>query len=77
MVVNTEYTKLKMAFKESGYTYKELSKLLGISYSYCFKIINNEKYKKNIYYSLASKVADVLEKDIKDLFDEQVIFLKQ
>ncbi|WP_144489714.1 helix-turn-helix transcriptional regulator [Bacillus thuringiensis] len=67
-------TKLKSAFEESGYTYEELALKIGISYSYCYRIINNDKYKKNIYYSLAAKIARVLKKDISDLFDEQVKF---
>ncbi|MEK4655979.1 MULTISPECIES: helix-turn-helix transcriptional regulator [Bacillus] len=71
---STTKTNLKKAFEESGYTYEELAKLLGISYSYCYKVINNEKYKKNIYYNLAAKIALVLEKDVTDLFREQVEF---
>ena len=41
-----EITQLKQAFKESGYTYQELATILGISNSYCYKIINNDKYQK-------------------------------
>ena len=54
-----EITQLKQAFKESGYTYQELATILGISNSYCYKIINNDKYQK-IYYNLASRIAFVL-----------------
>ncbi|PFW87217.1 transcriptional regulator [Bacillus pseudomycoides] len=71
---STTKTNLKKAFEDSGYTYEELAKLLGISYSYCYKVINNEKYKKNIYYNLAAKIASVLKKDVTDLFGEQVDF---
>ncbi|WJE54294.1 helix-turn-helix transcriptional regulator [Bacillus cereus] len=71
---STTKTNLKKAFEDSGYTYEELAKLLGISYSYCYKVINNEKYKKNIYYNLAAKIALVLKKDITELFGEQVDF---
>jgi len=39
-------TKLKKAFEESGYSYEELAVTLGISYSYCYRVINNERYKK-------------------------------
>ncbi|WP_035430918.1 helix-turn-helix domain-containing protein [Bacillus sp. UNC322MFChir4.1] len=74
MDIDVDKTKLKMAFEKSGYTYEELAKNLGISCSYCYKIINNEKYKKKIYYSLASKISHELKSDIKELFDEQVNF---
>ncbi|MBG9612477.1 MULTISPECIES: helix-turn-helix domain-containing protein [Bacillus] len=67
---NSEKTQLKQAFKESGYTYQELAGILGISNSYCYKIINNDKYQKNIYYNLASRIACVFKKDIANLFDK-------
>ncbi|ARJ20488.1 transcriptional regulator [Bacillus mycoides] len=67
---NIESTQLKKAFKDSGYTYQELAGILGISSSYCYKIINNDKYKKNVYYSLASQIAGVFKRDIVDLFEE-------
>lgn len=74
MKTNVEETKLKTAFKNSGYKYHELADALGISCSYCYKLINNHHYKKKISYNLASRMANVLKSDVVDLFEEQVDF---
>lgn len=37
MKISVEETKLKTAFKNSGYKYQELADALGISCSYCYK----------------------------------------
>lgn len=69
-----EKTKLKTAFQNSGYKYQELADALNISCSYCYKLINNHNYKKNISYSLASRMANMLNANVVDLFEEQVDF---
>ncbi|UGO51580.1 putative helix-turn-helix transcriptional protein [Bacillus phage vB_BanS_Booya] len=74
MKISVEETKLKTAFKNSGYKYQELADALGISCSYCYKLINNHHYKKKISYNLASRIANVLKSDVVDLFEEQVDF---
>ncbi|MEB9377021.1 helix-turn-helix transcriptional regulator [Bacillus cereus] len=74
MKIIVEETKLKAAFKNSGYKYQELADALGISCSYCYKLINNHNYKKKISYNLASRMANELKADVVDLFEEQVDF---
>ncbi|MBE7097321.1 helix-turn-helix domain-containing protein [Bacillus cereus] len=69
-----EKTRLKAAFQNSGYKYQELANELNISCSYCYKLINNHNYKKNISYSLASRMANMLNANVVDLFEEQVDF---
>ncbi|MFB5555026.1 helix-turn-helix domain-containing protein [Bacillus cytotoxicus] len=76
MRVSVEETKLKTAFKKSGYKYQELADVLGISCSYCYKLINNHQYKKKISYNLASRIATALKADVVDLFEEQVDFFQ-
>ncbi|WP_337360682.1 helix-turn-helix transcriptional regulator [Bacillus mycoides] len=71
MLNNKPKTKLKLAFDKSEFTYEELAVIIGISKSYCYKIINSHKYKKRIYYSTASKIARALNAEVTDLFDEQ------
>ncbi|MDA2525875.1 helix-turn-helix transcriptional regulator [Bacillus cereus] len=70
-------TKLKTAFDNSGFTYEELAEVVGISKSYCYKIINNHKYKKRLYYSTASKIAKALNEEVSILFDEHEKFFNQ
>ncbi|XKK19166.1 helix-turn-helix transcriptional regulator [Bacillus sp. A17A.1] len=74
MKVIKDETKLKAAFKKSGYKYQELADELEISCSYCYKLINNHNYKKKISYNLASRMAHVLNASVVDLFEEQVNF---
>lgn len=77
MKVIKDETKLKAAFKKSGYKYQELADELEISCSYCYKLINNHNYKKKISYNLASRMAYVLNASVVDLFEEQVDFFQQ
>ncbi len=64
----TKKTELQKAFEESGLKYHELAVMVGISKSYCYKIIN---WNLRVYYDVAVKIANVLEKDTSILFKEQ------
>ncbi|MCU5063148.1 helix-turn-helix domain-containing protein [Bacillus thuringiensis] len=75
MLNNNKKTKLKIAFDNSDFTYEKLAEIVGISKSYCYKIINVHKYKKNIYYGIAAKIARALNEDVSELFNEHQIFL--
>ncbi|SFK05165.1 MULTISPECIES: helix-turn-helix transcriptional regulator [unclassified Bacillus (in: firmicutes)] len=74
MLNNNKKTKLKIAFDNSDFTYEKLAEIVGISKSYCYKIINVHKYKKNIYYGTAAKIAKALNEDVSELFNEHQIF---
>ncbi|MGW6151321.1 helix-turn-helix domain-containing protein [Bacillus mycoides] len=74
MLNENSITKLKTAFDKSDFTYEGLAEVIGISKSYCYKIINAHKYKKRLYYGTASKIAKVLNEEVADLFDEHENF---
>ncbi|MCU5668871.1 helix-turn-helix transcriptional regulator [Bacillus cereus] len=58
-------TELQKAFKESGLKYHELGERLGVSKSYCYKIINGQT---RVYYDIAVKIAGVFGKETSVLF---------
>ena len=59
------------AFEDSGLKYHELANMVGISKSYCYKIIN---YNLRVYYDVAVKISNVLGKETDILFNEQEKF---
>ncbi|MDR4328318.1 helix-turn-helix domain-containing protein [Bacillus pseudomycoides] len=61
-------TELQKAFEESGLKYHELAKMVGISKSYCYKIIN---WNLRVYYDVAVKISKILGKETSILFKEQ------
>jgi len=61
-------TELQKAFEESGLKYHELAEMVGISKSYCYKIIN---WNLRVYYDIAVKISQVLGRDTSILFKEQ------
>ncbi|PRT25508.1 helix-turn-helix domain-containing protein [Bacillus thuringiensis] len=64
----TAKTELQKAFEESGLKYHELAVMVGISKSYCYKIIN---WNLRVYYDVAVKISEVLGKETSILFKEQ------
>ncbi|OOR30274.1 helix-turn-helix domain-containing protein [Bacillus cereus] len=64
----TAKTELQKAFEESGLKYHELAVMVGISKSYCYKIIN---WNLRVYYDVAVKISNVLGKETSILFKEQ------
>jgi plasmid maintenance system antidote protein VapI len=64
----TVKTELQKAFEESGLKYHELAVMVGISKSYCYKIIN---WNLRVYYDVAVKISKVLGKETSILFKEQ------
>ncbi|PFZ02958.1 transcriptional regulator [Bacillus wiedmannii] len=64
----TKKNELQKAFEESGLKYHELAIEVGISKSYCYKIIN---WNLRVYYDVAVKIANVLGKETSVLFKEQ------
>lgn len=64
----TKKTELQKAFEESGLKYHELAVMVGISKSYCYKIIN---WNLRVYYDVAVKISNVLGKETSILFKEQ------
>ncbi|QRY16957.1 helix-turn-helix domain-containing protein [Bacillus cereus] len=63
-----QLTALQKAFEDSGLKYHELANMVGISKSYCYKIIN---YNLRVYYDVAVKISNVLGKETDILFNEQ------
>ncbi|MCQ6527888.1 helix-turn-helix domain-containing protein [Bacillus mycoides] len=68
MQIKSEKTELQKSFEESGLKYKELASIVGISTSYCHKIINQNL---RVYYDVAHKIAKALGKEPSLLFKEQ------
>ncbi|PGA40072.1 helix-turn-helix domain-containing protein [Bacillus toyonensis] len=64
----TAKTELQKAFEESGLKYHELAVMVGVSKSYCYKIIN---WNLRVYYDVAVKISRVLGKETSILFKEQ------
>ena len=61
-------TELQKAFKDSGLKYHELAKMIGVSKSHCYKIIN---WEMRIYYDTAVKIANALGKEPSLIFQRQ------
>ncbi|AJH65311.1 helix-turn-helix transcriptional regulator [Bacillus cereus] len=74
MQTDTPKTELQKAFEESGLKYHELAKRIGISKSYCYKIIN---WNLRVYYDVAVNISKVLGKETTILFKEQEKNFKQ
>lgn len=70
-------TELQKAFEESGFKYQELADELGISKSYCYKVINYNNYGLRVYYDLAVKLSEVFGKEVSVLFKEQENFFNK
>ncbi|EOQ01464.1 helix-turn-helix domain-containing protein [Bacillus cereus] len=61
-------TELQKAFKDSGLKYHELAKMIGVSKSHCYKIIN---WDMRIYYDTAVKIANAFGKEASLIFQDQ------
>ncbi|MGX5633409.1 helix-turn-helix domain-containing protein [Bacillus thuringiensis] len=61
-------TELQKAFKDSGLKYHELAKMIGVSKSHCYKIIN---WEMRIYYDTAVTIANALGKEASLIFQDQ------
>lgn len=69
-----QLTALQKAFEDSGLKYHELASMVGVSKSYCYKIIN---YNLRVYYDVAVKISNILGEETDILFKEQEKNFKQ
>lgn len=67
---NKKYTKLEELRIKNNYTYLDMANLLGLSKSYYWQLENGNR---NLYYSVAKKIAQVFNLKPDDIFyeDEQ------